>query len=208
MLFSELSGTCVVRWLISTHITLCYGVIAMAFAIGLLPHKTKKANTRKVIYAAIVFFIIQVPVIAILCTTDTIPRLTSTEGLIDTVLDIATSPLLPAVVMWLFLVHIVESCSSCRMMVPKHNIVTRVDVEAITVYILCGVVTTAAIHAITPITQNTSTTIITALTVIAVIGATAELIYMRMKYNIVRVVSMSLCWHVGTWVGAYILAVV
>lgn len=135
------------------------------------------------------FFIIQVPVIAILCTTDTIPvPATSTDGLIDTVLNIATSPLLPAVVMWLFLVHIVESCSSCRMMVPKHNIVTRVAVEAIIVYILCGVVTTAAIHAITPITQNTSTTIITALTVIAVIGATAELIYMRMKYNIVRVV--------------------
>lgn len=207
-MFTELSGTSVVQWLISTHITLCYGIVSIAVAVGILPHKTRRTNVRNVMATTIVFLCIQVPFIFALYTTDRIAELTNMDGLIDTVLNKATSPVLPAVVMWLFLVHTIESCAYCKITLPKHNVVTRVDIEAIIVYIMCGVITTASIHAITPITQNSAPLVITALTVIAVLGVTAELLYMRVKYNIVRVVSLSLCWHVGTWVGAYILAVV
>ena len=207
-MFSEISANAVVLWLVSIHVTLCYGIVALAAAIGLLVHKTRKSTVRNVIVAACVFLIVQVPLLVSLFTTDRLASLANMDGLMDTVLNKATSPILPAVVVWLFLVHIVESCNSCRMTIPKRNVVTRVDVEAIMVYVMCGVVTTAAIHAVTPITQSTASTVITAITVIAVIGLTAELIYIKVKYNIVRVVSMSLCWHAGTWLGAYILAVV
>lgn len=127
-------------------------------------------------------------------------------NLMNTVLSLLWSPLLPLAVVWLYLAHTTKSCSECAISVPSQNVRTLPKYMRAVSFTLSGMVTTALLFASGYICPRNSSSVIFILSITALLGSSVELIYFRARENVINMASPTWMWFCGTWLGAVIIS--
>lgn len=195
----------VLRWELALVFVSCYVICLLYAALGIRFGNLKHSYSQRILLIAFIFSTVKV----LFCVT--FYRWIEAgsflgENMMNMVLNILWSPLMPLAVVWLYLAHSAKSCNDCAPLVPVQNIRTLPRPMRVFAFVMSGICTTFLIYTCEALCSQNASVVIVILSVTAMLGASAELIYFKARDNIVRMASPTWCWFCGTWIGAVILS--
>ena len=155
----------------------------------------------RVIYGIVILTILACAALTHLMKFDT----GSVRNLGDTLFNLFCSCLLPITVGWLYFVHAVKSCSTCRFRVPRESIRIRFKAKTLMLFLLSGCSTTWSVAVILGYQVLADPKITVILTVFAVLMSCLEIIHNKSAYGFIRLYSVVWVWYTGTWLGALVV---
>lgn len=200
-----ISSMMVFKWALVAHFVSCYVLTAVITGLGIRLRKLHTRRVRATLFVSVAFITAQFPV-TVLRYTAVNNGVLPVEPLDEALLNFLWSPMLTPVLIWLYITHAVKSCYSCAISVPRKNVTTLPDLRVVGKYALAGIATTMLLYAAGILEDANTDTIMRLLVAIAMLGSSLEIIYIRAKFNVIRIASSTWAWFMGTLSGAIILS--
>jgi len=192
------------QYLLTVHLLGVAVLVAATLALGIRPSLNKGHSSHTVMLLGVCYVASQIPI--------TVVRLHVASQIgfklanpVDAYINFMWSPMATVVLLWLYMSHMVSSCITCDMDVPKENI------DAQPKLVLAGYAAALGIgfnyvvydHVI-PFFDLDGMLVLRILFGTAVAISLLEIIYIRTRYNKVRLFNFTWFAYIGTWL--YLLA--
>ena len=184
---------------LTVHLLGCMVLVALTLALGVRPALGKSNPAHLVMVASVLFIAAQMPVTAARMYT------ASKTGFVlaapmDAYINFLWSPMLTVVLLWLYTSHMVSSCVSCDIAVPRQNIDPAPHLDWATVAALIGALTNYVIYEkLVPIFDLDAFLVLRVLFGTAMAIALLEIIYVRTRHNKVRLFNFTWFAYIGAW---------
>lgn len=195
----------ILRWELALIFVSCYVIFLLYAALGIRFDNIKKSYPQKILFLAFIFTAVKILFCATFYRWIEAGSFLN-ENMMNMVLNMLWSPLMPLAVVWLYLAHSAKSCNDCSMLVPVQNVRTLPRPVRVFAYVMSGICTTFLTYTFGYLCARNATAVIAIFTLIGLLGASLELIYFKARDNIVQMASPTWCWFCGTWLGAVIIS--
>lgn len=207
-IFTHIPSLIVVRWelyLVAiyafAYLNLCAGMGILY--MGLNAVNSKAYQFRTVVYSSRVTIVLLV--MSIFTATSFETGRFFAPSMIDLCLYIAWIFIFPIAVFWLYLCHVAKTCFMGCALHRNITINTNISTEKIGAYGVAGFLTAAATFSSGIIEPHSYDSAMRVFFVTAIIINGSEVAYFLSKFNVLQVVSYSVCWFTGTFFGILIL---
>lgn len=192
------------QYMITAHMLGCAVLVALTLALGVRPAFRNTSSANVVMLTGVMYIAAQIPV--------SVVRLHNASQLgfvlkdpVNTYINFLWSPMLTVVLLWLYISHMVSSCVSCDMDVPKENIDAEAKLPYAALAIIIGFFFNYVLYGmIVPAFCLDKLLILRVLFGTAIAIALLEIIYVRTRYNKVMLFNFTWFMYLGTW--AYLIA--
>lgn len=202
MIASELA----VKWALAVHFSSCYTLTCVFMSLGIRMRRLQATKVKVALVACVMFVLTQFPITMLRFSAINRGAL-PVEPVEDVLINLMWSPMLTCVLIWLYVTHAVRSCYSCAISLPRKNVKTIPDMTMLGKYVLSGILTTFILHSTGLLESRNHDDIVRLLAAVGMLGSSLEIIYIRAKYNAIRITSASWAWLVGTFLGAISLTI-
>ena len=191
------------QYMITAHMLGCAVLVALTLALGVRPALRKTSSANMVMFAGVLYVVTQIPVSVVRLHAASLPGFKLADP-ITTYINFLWSPMLTVVLLWLYISHMVRSCISCDMDVPRENIDARAKLPYAAIALITGVCFNYVLYGtIIPFFCLDRLLVLRVLFGTAIAISLLEIIYIRTRYNKVQLFNFTWFMYLGTW--AYLI---
>lgn len=187
------------QYMLTAHLLGCAVIVALTLALGIRPSVAKEHGSHMVMLFSILYVAAQIPVTIIRLHVASQSSFVLAHPAVSYI-NFAWSPMATIPLLWLYMSHMVSSCMFCAMDVPKENIDAYPRLDRAIVGLATGIAAGYVIYElILPIFCLDALLVLRVLFGTAVAISLLEIIYIRTRYNKVRLFNFTWFMYIGTW---------
>lgn len=187
------------QYQLCVHLIGCVSVMSLALATGIQPAKIKPHGSRKALIVGALFLAIQVPVTLLRLNT-AFDETWVIRNPLTLYVNFLWSPMCTVFVTWLYLTHLVSSCTFCDCALPRDNVDPSPNLRLLGLFLGLGVATSVFTHELLPLyVQFDDRWILRLYFGVALAAAPMEILFFRARYNKIRFFNASWAWFFGSW---------
>ena len=184
---------------LTVHLLGCMVLVALTLALGVRLTLGKHNPAHYVLLAGVFYIAAQMPVTAARLHTASHVGFTLAAPM-DAYINLFWSPMLTVALLWLYISHMVSSCISCDIAVPRQNIDPAPHLDWAAVAVFVGMLVNYVIYdKLVLIFDLDAFLVLRVLFGTAVAIALLEIIYVRTRHNKVRLFNFTWFAYVGAW---------
>lgn len=196
----------VLQWQLCAHFITCFNLVLIIIAAGLRPRKNVQCKFAWAFYLIITYLLVQIILFGF--SFNTLSSITPKEANLSIlVIDHIWTPMGTSFVIWLFLAHVLQANDAIKMITPRTRVASSINASILARFVSIGICSMILLDATLGLANIVTESYLMIICLFGLAGIMAELLYHRVKYNYVPMLSGTWAWFIGTWLGVWILAI-
>jgi len=191
---------------IAVHLSTCLALLLYVIAFGLRPDRQASPQLFDAFWACVLYCAGQFVLWGINFVSDVQPTLELQRNGFEFIFRFVWSPQLSIIVLWFFFAHVVQSCPHMRLNVPRSSVVANFRSKTLSRAFTAGVLGVIIANSILPLDSFPPRQLVATILAFSVVSTAVELILKRYKYRQMSLVSPTVSWLYGVWLGAWVIA--
>lgn len=191
---------------IAVHMCTCTALLMYIISIGLRPTKHASKHIRNAFWACVGYCAFQIVQWAMMFSENLQTVFGLQKDGYEFIWHFVWSPQLSVIGLWFYFTHVILTCPHVALSVKRSAAIANFRSKYVFRSFLTGVIGIIFADILVPIESFQPYVLVESLMAFTVAMTAIELIYKRAKFRSVSLVSPTIAWLYGVWIGAWVVA--